>query len=165
MKKNQIITVLSAVCFFLTACYHTESITTEQTTISESQSLPETAVIQSSAVIGNELAFETDIQTENQEDSESETIKQTLQSTLEENIYVDEINELMKMNLMVISPDSSYDSLDGGKDFYAQAQSKYSDILNSFIDFPSNYELFGGAYFQNTFPDLTIPRVYFHLYP
>lgn len=138
MKKNQIITVLSAVCFFLTACYHTESITTEQTTISESQSLPETAVIQSSAVqstIGNELASETDIQ--------------TLQSTLEENIYVDEINELMKMNLMVISPDSSYDSLDGGKDFYAQAQSKYSDILNSFIDFPSNYELFGGAYFQN----------------
>ena len=107
MKKNQIITVLSAVCFFLTACYHTESITTEQTTISESQSLPETAVIQSSAVqstIGNELASETDIQTENQEDSESETIKQTLQSTLEENIYVDEINELMKMNLMVISP-------------------------------------------------------------
>lgn len=138
MRKKQIITVLSAVCFLLTACYHTESTATEQTTVAESQSLPETTVIQSSAVqstIGNEPAYE--------------TIKQTPQSVSEENTYVDEINELMEMDLMVIIPDSSYESLDGDKDFYAEAQSKYSDILNSFIDSPSNYELFGGAYFQN----------------
>lgn len=133
MKKEQIITVLSAVCCLLTACSRTESTAAEQTAISESQSLPETTAIQSS--VDNELT--------------SEAIEQQSQGASEENTYADEIKELMEMDLMVISPDGSYDSLDGDRDFYAEAQSKYSDLLNSFIDLPSNYELFGGAYFQN----------------
>ncbi len=153
MNKNQIITVLSAVCFLLTACNHTESTATEQTTISETQSQLETTIIQSTPVqtpVSNEPPSETNTQTEKEEHSESKTIEQTSQSVSEENIYVDEINELMKMDLMAISPDSSYEwPADGDKDFYTEAQSKYSNILKSFIDCPSNYELFGGAYFQN----------------
>jgi len=132
MKKSQIITVLWAVCFLLTACSHTENTVTEQTAISESHSLPETTV---QGTVDNEPT--------------SEAIEQTPQNVSEENAYADEINELMEMDLMAASPDSSYGSPDGDKDFYAEAQSKYSELLNSFIDLPSNYELFGGAYFQN----------------
>lgn len=95
MRKNQIIIVLSAVCFLLTACNHTESTATEQTTISDTQSRLETTVIHSTPAqtpVNNEPPSETNIQTEKEEHSEFETIEQTSQSVSEENIYVDEMH-------------------------------------------------------------------------
>ena len=143
------VVITLVMCLFLTSCG------TDETQISE---ITSETPIQSS--ISN---FEISPFTENKsiQDTKTETTFKTSISSVSEtspeleypnyNDYIDEINALMKNELLSCAPDESYDLAVGDKDFYEEASTKYTKLLGEFLDFPEKYEKFGGAFVQNGF--------------
>lgn len=150
--KYVVITLLT--CLLLTSCG------TDETQISEITS--ETPI--QSSISNSEISPFTE--NKSIQDTKTETTFQTLISSESEtspdleypngNDYIDEINALMKNELLSCAPDESYDLAVGDKDFYEEASTKYAKLLGEFLDFPEKYEKFGGAFVQNGYLHLLI---------
>lgn len=68
---------------------------------------------------------------------------------IDKDICISEIKNLREEGLQITFSDDSYECLEGNRDFFSEAETKYLQLLDSFSDNYEKLEIFGGAYYQN----------------
>ena len=139
MKKQHVMIMLLTVCMQMAACEVVES-KSDFTDAPQKIQTSEFTTVQES----------TDFQVDGSAIS---------QFTIDKNTCISEINDLREKGLKGTSLDNSYEWPKGDRDFFSEAQTKYLQLLDIFSDNYEQFEIFGGAYFQNGYLNVLITDI------